>query len=401
MPEEIKSKIKRYKYHPLAEVLPLMEGDEFESFVADIDKHGLLDEIVLFEDKILDGRNRDRACIKLKIPGIYKNLPEGISALDYIVSENLHRRHLNLAQRSEFALFIEIEEAKKIKKEESLRKKGLSPKKESPRHASKIAANKALIGATTLRKTKKIKEIAENKPIIKKEWNKALKGKTSVDAVYKKALIIDDIAELPTPQRHKIEEILIKETKSIKQIKQDVQDLKDNKTRAEIAKRSIESEKQKEEREKLHLKITELTKNIHELENDFKSSIIKLEVISKEAVESFPHIKSNDPAYVSTHLNIYYDTLDMKIYDTELINLKIKYDKLEKPLRDKLAILEGEYKAQKDTIDKQKTNKNKEVSQIEKYQDLMAGEFDKQDLYKENIEKLKKELKILQEKYND
>lgn len=150
--------------------------------------------------------------------------------------------------------------------------------------------------------------------------------------------------------------------------------------------------------EKLHLKINNLSDKIHELENAFKSSNIKLDIISKEAVKTFPHLESNDPAYVSTHLNIYYDTLDMRIYDTELINLKIKYDILKKPLHDKLAILEGEYKAQKDIIDKQKINKNKEVSLIEKYHDRMASEFDKQDLYKESIEKFKKELKILRGK---
>jgi hypothetical protein len=48
-------------FHPLADVLPLIEVAEFDRLVADISEHGLLNPITTYEGKILDGRNRARA----------------------------------------------------------------------------------------------------------------------------------------------------------------------------------------------------------------------------------------------------------------------------------------------------------------------------------------------------
>ena len=48
--------------HPLANLLPLITGAEFDALVTDIGEHGLRVPITLFNDRVLDGRNRLRAC---------------------------------------------------------------------------------------------------------------------------------------------------------------------------------------------------------------------------------------------------------------------------------------------------------------------------------------------------
>ncbi len=52
-----------HEFHPFAAIWPLMDGEDFEKFAADIKSNGLHLPIVLYQGKILDGRNRYRACI--------------------------------------------------------------------------------------------------------------------------------------------------------------------------------------------------------------------------------------------------------------------------------------------------------------------------------------------------
>lgn len=89
------------KYHPIANIFPLMEGEDFDGLVEDIKAHGLRDSIWTYEDKILDGRNRFRACKKAKVEvksRAFRGSAE--AALAFVVSTNLRRRHLNESQRA-------------------------------------------------------------------------------------------------------------------------------------------------------------------------------------------------------------------------------------------------------------------------------------------------------------
>lgn len=53
---------KQLEVHPLAEMLPPMNDAELQTLKESIEQHGQSDPIELFEGKILDGRNRYRAC---------------------------------------------------------------------------------------------------------------------------------------------------------------------------------------------------------------------------------------------------------------------------------------------------------------------------------------------------
>jgi len=86
------------EFHPLANIFPLLEGEEFAALVEDIKTHGLREPITVFEGMILDGRNRYRACLEAGIePTFTPYLGDDPRA--YVFSANVHRRHLTSEQK--------------------------------------------------------------------------------------------------------------------------------------------------------------------------------------------------------------------------------------------------------------------------------------------------------------
>jgi hypothetical protein len=118
------------EFHPLANLFPLIEGRDFDELVADIREHGVREQIVLHEGRILDGRNRYRAAMHLGLiseaeqavaerglePGWHtsrdadsRNGEGSFIGFDparqgepiaFVLSLNLHRRHLSESQRA-------------------------------------------------------------------------------------------------------------------------------------------------------------------------------------------------------------------------------------------------------------------------------------------------------------
>lgn len=99
--------MEQLEYHPAAEIFPLMSEDQFVKLVEDIAEHGLLEPIGIYEGRILDGRNRYQACLRLGVDPSYEPIQLGeMSPIEYALSKNLHRRHLNSAQRAALALAL-------------------------------------------------------------------------------------------------------------------------------------------------------------------------------------------------------------------------------------------------------------------------------------------------------
>ena len=93
--------------HPVSEIFPLMEGAEYDALKADIAANGLRESIWLHPDgRIIDGRNRYRACYELGLVPKYKTWDGNGSLLAFVLSLNLHRRHLSSSQRAMIALDV-------------------------------------------------------------------------------------------------------------------------------------------------------------------------------------------------------------------------------------------------------------------------------------------------------
>src|SRR5262245_33340529 len=85
-------------FHPLAEIFPLLGGAEFDDLVAYIRANGLREPVVVFEDMILDGRNRYRACLAANVEPTYTAY-QGDNPAAYVISANIRRRHLIAEQK--------------------------------------------------------------------------------------------------------------------------------------------------------------------------------------------------------------------------------------------------------------------------------------------------------------
>jgi ParB-like chromosome segregation protein Spo0J len=144
--------------------MPSADKDELQSLADDIRAHGLLDPIVLFENRILDGRNRAAACEGAGVAPRYVEF-EGTreEALMFVVSHNLKRRHLTkqaiadtLVEAEDFNLDYELGE--------SIEPPDIKMSAQKPKTASSRELAKAAGGAVSremINATRKVKEKAE------------------------------------------------------------------------------------------------------------------------------------------------------------------------------------------------------------------------------------------------
>jgi len=86
--------------HPLSTMFPPLSEEDFGKLAADIKLNGLHQHIVRYQGKILDGNNRYRACELAGIKPTFADFTgDDAQARNYVISANIHRRHLSREDR--------------------------------------------------------------------------------------------------------------------------------------------------------------------------------------------------------------------------------------------------------------------------------------------------------------
>lgn len=98
-----------YVVHPAAAMFPVIDPDNLRALAEDIKKHGLQEPVWTYQGQLLDGRNRVLACAMVGIkPATREWKATGKETpTTFVMSRNLHRRHLSASQRA--ALAVELE----------------------------------------------------------------------------------------------------------------------------------------------------------------------------------------------------------------------------------------------------------------------------------------------------
>lgn len=162
------------EFHELANEFPLLSEEETKQLSDDIKKNDLIEPIVLFEGKILDGRNRYNAMKQAGValePGDIELFEEKYGEEDpvvYVISKNIRRRHLTVGQRAAVAAELYKKMTKDGSKSKERTKKaaavaGVSPASvEQAAHVEKVAPEihkEVKAGKKTLHKA--VKEAAK------------------------------------------------------------------------------------------------------------------------------------------------------------------------------------------------------------------------------------------------
>lgn len=95
------------KLHPLAKLFPPMTDSEFSELVAHMKVSGQQSPIVTLDGMILDGHHRFKACQKLNLKPIFRELDFLEDPLLFVIGANMRRRHLTESQKAMVAAEIE------------------------------------------------------------------------------------------------------------------------------------------------------------------------------------------------------------------------------------------------------------------------------------------------------
>jgi hypothetical protein len=90
---------KDLQFHEAANIFPLINGAEFEALVEDVKINGVRESVKILDGLVLDGRNRYRASLLANKKPQFEHVTTS-DPVGYVLSLNLHRRHLTPSQAS-------------------------------------------------------------------------------------------------------------------------------------------------------------------------------------------------------------------------------------------------------------------------------------------------------------
>jgi N6-adenosine-specific RNA methylase IME4 len=103
------------EFHEIANIFPMMDDHEFSGLVQSMRTHGWQNDshILLFEEQILDGRNREIASDELGIEPKYVEFTgTHDEALDFVYSKHANRRDVDTGTKA--MLYLAVEDKKEI-----------------------------------------------------------------------------------------------------------------------------------------------------------------------------------------------------------------------------------------------------------------------------------------------
>lgn len=86
--------------HPIALIFPQMHDEDFKKLKEDISVNDLLEPIVIWEGKVIDGRHRYNACRELEKKVWAVEWEGGMDPVDYVAAKNSRRRHLTPSEKA-------------------------------------------------------------------------------------------------------------------------------------------------------------------------------------------------------------------------------------------------------------------------------------------------------------
>lgn len=200
----------KFEPHPYADLFPMMDSEQWEEFKRDIAANGVREKIIMHEGKILDGRNRYKAAEELDVPygcEIYHD----DDPLGYVISRNMHRRHLTDAQRASIAAEIA--------------NLPMGANQHTVKEGKQVCAPSVKKAAQMMNVTPR--SVTSAKKIQREEFLEVVKkvkaGKMSQNAALK--TLKSEEKKLPTQEPLTQKQIDIRRTKEHRQLKRDYDDL--------------------------------------------------------------------------------------------------------------------------------------------------------------------------------